>query len=176
MITVGAVGSVSVGHVLDCNKKTFEKALKAYDPLLYVVWNPKKLKGHGCWQIRRRSDVLAPVDVAELDPTKIILKLDYQEYDWVNVIMDCAFLNYDALRKLKEMDMWQYATTSEKLDEVIARKTQDKQEQLMQQRENDLRYMSNYFSKELRAWREAIRGGANPHEIAKYWDSVKEAE
>jgi hypothetical protein len=176
MIKVGPVGQVSKGHVLDCNKKAFEKTLKAYDPLLYVVWNPKKLKGHGCWEIRRKSDLLAPVDVAELDSTKIILKLDYQEYNWVNSIMDCAFLNYDAFRKLREMDMWQYATTSEKLDEVIARKTRDKQEKLAQQREEDLRYMSKYFSKELREWREAIRSGANPYDIARHWDSVKEAE
>lgn len=176
MIKVGAVGRVSVGHVLDCNKKAFEKTLRNYDPLLYVVWNPFKVKGHGCWEIRRKSDLLTPVDVAELDPERIILKLDYKEYNWVNSIMDCEFLNYDAFRKLKEMDMWQYATDGESLDEVIRRKTRDKQEQIAARREEELRYMSKYFSKELRAWREAIRGGANPYEIARHWDSVKEAD
>jgi hypothetical protein len=80
VISVGPVGSVSIGHVLDCNKKAFEAALTAYDPLLYVKWNPKKMRGHGVWEIRRKPEFYSAVDVAEL-PDCFVVKLGLYEND-----------------------------------------------------------------------------------------------
>ena len=98
-----SVGKLCKGHVLDVNPKQFQRALQSYDKQLYITWNPKKLKGNGCWEIRRKPEFNSALDIVELDDVKII-KVGPYENQLVHHIMDCAFLNYDQIRKLKEMD------------------------------------------------------------------------
>ncbi len=175
MIKVGPVGKVSVGHVLDCNKERFEKALQAYDPMLYVRWNPKKMKGHGCWEIRRRPEFNCALDVAELDEKTALVKVGPREIDVVHHVLDCAFLNYDQLRKIKEMDTYQYGDAKQ-WQELVERKGRDKKEleasQGMQRRREAIRT----FRKQINAFREYILNGGNPHNIGKFWDNVSALE
>lgn len=103
MIFVGATGSVVKGDILDCSVKGFSRALKELDPRLYVRWNPAKLKNYGCWEIRIRPMYKEAQFVATLDG-KSYSDVRYRENNLVNHVLDCAFLNYDAIRKLKEMD------------------------------------------------------------------------
>lgn len=100
------VGKLIRGHVLDVNKKGFDRALKNYDPQLYTIWNPKKLRGHGCWEIRRKPTKKTALHVASFQGTDYYQLFDV-EYDLIHHVLDCAFLNYDAIRKLKEMDTFQ---------------------------------------------------------------------
>jgi hypothetical protein len=104
-IEVGPTGQTIEGHLLDVNVKAFNEALRAYDPLLYTKWNPRKLNGWGCWEIRRKPTYKRIVDYT-ISKKLAIFKLEYVENEVINHVLDCAFLNYDAIRKLKEMDTW----------------------------------------------------------------------
>lgn len=173
-IELGPVGRVAEGHVLDCNKKSFERALQNYDPMLYIRWNPKKLRGHGCWEIRRRPEFNSALDVTEFGEA-VIVKVGPREIDLVHHVMDCAFLNYDQLRKLKEIDTWQYGTSTQYQD-LVERKTRDRKEleqsQGMQRRREAIRT----FRKQINEFREYILNGGNPHMIGAFWDGVSELE
>lgn len=175
MIKLGPVGKVSEGHVLDCNKKSFEKALQHYDPMLYVRWNPKKMRGHGCWEIRRKPEFNCALDVAELDEQTALIKVGPREIDIVHHVLDCAFLNYDQIRKIKEMDTRQYGTATQ-WQELVQRKTEERKEleasKGMQRRREAIRT----FRKQINAFREYILNGGNPHMIGAFWDQVSELE
>jgi hypothetical protein len=174
-ITVGPVGKISVGHVLDCNKDRFEEALRNYDPMLYVRWNPKKMRGHGCWEIRRRPEFNCALDIAELDETTALVKVGPREIDIVHHVLDCAFLNYDQIRKLKEMDTRQYGDVNQ-WQELVARKTQERQDlewsQGMKRRSEAIRT----FRRQINEFRQYILNGGNPHMIGQFWDQVSELE
>lgn len=102
-IWVGPVGKVVKGHVLDVNVKAFGQALKELDKRLYVRWNPEKIKNHGCWEIRISPSKPVALHMGTWQGTDFY-SLEYIEQNTIHHILDCAFLNYDALRKLKEMD------------------------------------------------------------------------
>lgn len=176
-VIIGPVGSLVRGNVLDVAVKPFVETMRftLNDPLLYVKWNPKKLQGHGCWEIRRRPENLSAVDATEYNGD-LYLKLDYKEYDWVHHVLDCAFLNYDAIRKLKEMDTWQHGGTVQDLEDVIYQKTRDRQEREREQRKKDLAYMVKHYKREINLYKEMIRDGNSPTLIANNWNSVKEAD
>lgn len=96
-------GRLSTGHVLDVNQKSFEETLQFYDKQLYTKWNPKKLGGWGCWEIRRKADTKSVAEIVQFQDMNI-LKIDYVDFNDIHHVLDCAFLNYDALNKLKSMD------------------------------------------------------------------------
>jgi len=98
-------GKIIRGHVMDVSLKPFERALKDHDKSLYVRWNPKKLKGHGCWEIRRHPTKKTAVYQGTHNGAAFY-KLMSVEYNDIHHIMDCAFLNYDQIRKIKEMDVF----------------------------------------------------------------------
>ncbi len=171
---MGPTGKLIKGHVLDCNEKLFNEALRFYDKQLYTKWNPHKLRGVGCWEIRRRPEFNSAVDVVEFEGN-LIFKVGPKEYDLVHHILDCAFLNYDAIRKLREMDMWQHGNATQYQDEV-ERRTRDRKEREKEEFAKERRAMVRYFRKGIRGFMESLKDGVNPHAIANHWDAVKEAE
>lgn len=173
-ILMGPCGNIIKGHVLDVNQKKFNEALRTHDPLLYTRWNPNKLRGHGCWEIRRRPEFTTITDVCEYEG-KLIFRLEPQEFDLVHHVLDAAFLNYDQLRKLKEMDTFQYGSASAWQD-AMDRKRRDAKELAMQKALQARKEAAKTFKKEIQSFKEFVRGGGNPHLIAQYWDRVKELE
>lgn len=171
---IGPVGKVAIGHVLDVNKRRFEKALRDYDPMLYVKWNPKKLHGHGVWEIRRKPEFLTAVDVAEVGDDYII-KLDLYENDLVHHVLDCAFLNYDQIRKLQEMDTWRYGDATTWQD-MIEQKTLDRQAHEIAAGQQRRREAARTFKKQIQALKEHVLNGGNPHDIGKYWETAPTLE
>lgn len=167
-------GNLIKGHVLDVNEALFNEALRFYDKQLYTKWNPNKLHGWGCWEIRRRPEFNTALDVAEFEGN-LIFKVGPKEYDMVHHVLDCSFLNYDAIRKLREIDCWQYGTAEQYQDEV-ARRTRDRREKEQLAVQKERTYMVRHYKSEIRSFMEAIKGGANPYAIAQHWDSVKEAD
>lgn len=98
-------GKVVTGHVLDCNKKHLEKALKDYDKQLYLKWNPDKANKVGMWEVRRKPNQKTAWPMWELGDS-IVFDLKYVENDIENHVMDVPFLNYNILKRIKEMDTW----------------------------------------------------------------------
>jgi hypothetical protein len=174
---MGPTGNLIQGHVLDVDRKAFEQAMRftLNDNQLYTKWNPSKLGGWGCWEIRRRPDFNSALDVSEFEGN-VIFKIGPKEYDLVHHVLDCAFLNYDAIRRLKEIDTWQYGNAGAGLEDEIERRTRTRREREKEQAKKELSYMARYYRTEIRGFMEAIRSGVNPHSIAQYWDSAKEAD
>ena len=172
-LAMGPTGKLIRGHVLDVAVRPFTETLRftLNDPYLYVKWNPQKMRGWGCWEIRRAPEFNSALDVAELNGN-LIFKVGPKEYDLVHHVLDCAFLNYDAIRKLKEMDTWRWGSSSEYQDEV-ERQTATRKQRDAERRKKELSYMAKYYKQEIRGFQEAIRDGVNPHAIANYWDRVK---
>lgn len=166
---MGPMGKVIRGHVLDCSVTGITRALKDYDPQLYVKWNPKKIRGHGCWEIRRIPNNKTIADAAEFQGNWII-KVDYVENDIINHVLDCAYLNYDAVRKVKEMDCW-------KSDHWIHRLDQDEEERrtnALEKAKNELRYNSKQIKPLMKAFKDMIGSGLNPAQIAQHWGNMQD--
>lgn len=176
-ILMGPTGNVIKGHVLDVAIKPFVKTLRftLQDPYLYVKWNPEKYMGWGCWEIRRRPEFNSALDVTEFDGN-LIFQVGPKENDLVHHVLDCAFLNYDAIRKLKEMDTWQYGERGADWQDEVERQTRTRREREREAAQNEMRAMTNYFRREIRQFKEMIKDGVNPASIAQHWDSAKAAE
>lgn len=171
-VWVGPVGQVTHGHVLDVARGPFERALRDYDSLLYVTWNPKKLKGWGCWEIRRRPEKKIAVDIVPYHGNTYV-RCEYVEQDMVNHVLDCAFLNYDQLRKIRSMDMWsKFGGKGESFGAKL-----DAMQDAAQAREKaaaieSRRYMAKQFKSEIKDFKEMILSGTNPADIALHWDET----
>lgn len=168
-VWVAPVGNVVSGHVLDVAKKPFERALQDYDPQLYVKWAPKKLRGHGCWEIRRRPESLAIVDYAEYQGNTYF-KLGYREVDLIASILDCAFLNYDQLRKIRDMDTFRVGPKQWIADQEYT--AAQMQAARKERAKEELRYAAKEYKREIRDFKEFVLSGHNPHQIAQHWDQA----
>lgn len=166
-IKVGPCGGLVAGHVLDVEKRGFERALRDYDSLLYVKWNPLKLRGHGCWEIRRRPAQKEVVDITEWKGVSFV-KIDYYETNLTNHILDAAFLNYDQLRKLQEMDttnLHGYAS----FNDYLEAKEKAHREAVKARALESRKYTAKQFKREIKDLRELVQSGFNPAHIADYW-------
>ncbi len=105
MILHGPTGKTIRGHVLDVSIKPFLRALGDLDDKLYIRWNTTKVRGWGCWEIRRKPSTKTAVYMGTHQGADFY-KLMYLDHKTTHHVMDCAFLNYDQIRKLKEMDSW----------------------------------------------------------------------
>ena len=172
-ILTAPTGKLISGDVLDVNRKNFDRALRAYDPLLYTKWNPKKVGGWGCWEIRRRPEYKVIVDYAEYK-NDLYLRLEYKELNHINHVLDIAFLNYNALEKVKSMDSWKHLGSGGKVNETNVHnwieQLDNKAAELLAMKEAKVREERNYqlrsMSKQMSVLREAVLSGTNPHEIA----------
>jgi hypothetical protein len=156
------------GTVLDVAPAAFEQRLKDYDPQLYVRWNPRKLKRHGCWEIRRRDTMKSIVDWAEFEGN-CYTRLEYAENELVNHVLDCAFLNYDALRKLQEMDTWNKGYGVGSIVDQAERNLDHHRAQLAAKAKADMAYQLKQHKSEWRDLKDEIARGMDPSQIAAYW-------
>lgn len=172
-ILMGPTGKTIKGHCLDVSIKPFLRALRDHDPLLYVKWNPNKCAGWGCYEIRRKPEFTTIKDIAEYQG-HLILDIGYVENDLMNHVLDCAFLNYDQIRKIKSIDTWGVGPR-QWLDnrEYMAKK----QKELNKEKAKyAMRDAAKTFKKEINQYKEFVNSGNNPHLIAGLIDSVKESE
>lgn len=175
-IEIGPTGYLITGTVFDCNRSTIEEAIKAYDPLLYLKWNPTKQYGMGVWELRRRPEQKSIKETICYCGINYHV-LDYRELDVENHVFDLPVLGPYVVEKVKKADMWVRAdydhhntrrltTMLDGLDSVrekLKQNTIDKaREEAIYQFKQDKQIMAGY--------REAILSGTNPADIAKYWD------
>jgi hypothetical protein len=160
-------GKIITGHVLDVAVAPLERALKDYDKLLYVKWNPRKMRGWGMWEIRRRPENKSIVDVAEFKGMSIV-RLEYDELEIINHVLDVPYLNYDVITKLQAMDRWNDKYWAANLDynEAVHRDEGERKNR------KELIYGMKQYKKEIREFKEAVLSGHNPAEIAKAWNKI----
>lgn len=175
-IKIGPTGATVQGSVLDCNKQSLERAVKFYDPLLYIKWNPNKLNKTGVWELRRRPEKKTVKETIEYHGTKYH-NLDYVELDIVNHIFDLHTLNYQVIEKLKKTDTWLRAgfdghntkKITRLLDEVEGNRIR-LQEQGQKKLDDTMAYELKQDKAVFDRFREDIASGLNPAEIAKHWN------
>ncbi len=166
----GPTGHICKGHVLDVSLKPFQRALKAYDPYLYVTWNPNKLKGWGCWEIRRKPEMMSIKDIIEFNGNTIV-EIDYLEQDVINHVLDCAFLNYDQLRKIKSIDTWtNFGEKGKNFSAEVDNKAIAYAEEQRSKIKKETSYVAKQYKKEIKAFKEYVLSGNNPANIARYWN------
>lgn len=165
---LGPTGRLSAGHVLDVARVPFQRALRDYDSQLYVRWNPAKLRGWGCWEIRRQPAEKSVVETATYKGQTIV-RLEYLENDLVHHVLDCAFLNYDQLRKLKDMDTYKYSSVSAWQDAQESIAKDRKAAQALKAR-SELKYLSKQIKSEMKDFRDYVASGHSPHQLANHWD------
>jgi hypothetical protein len=160
-IEIGPTGRICRGHVLDIGKDTLEARLRGYDPLLYLAWNPKKRRGYGCWEVRRRPDKMTATPWAELENGQIIFKLDYVENNLIHHVMDADILSHDVMSRLAEMDMWKYADA---VGEAEYR-GQQREERLTAEAHAESMYVAKQHRRQIQEIKELILSGVNPARI-----------
>jgi hypothetical protein len=175
-IWLGPVGNISRGHVLDCSKAPLEQRLRDYDPLLYVVWNPKKLKGHGCWEVRRRDEkkTVRPEDVVVYKGNTYVYP-KYHELNLINHVMDLPHLNYRLFEKLKRMDMWNQKDMGDKgkyfakQAEYLEAKHDEAYEDKLTK---ELQYGLKQLMPEMKDFKDYVNSGGDPYALAGVWDKA----
>ena len=187
-IEVKPTGKVIKGHVLDCSVGPLVERLRDIDPLLYVAWNPKKLRGWGVWEVRRKSEektvrmpreweipgkgkIGIPGDVTSFGGMTIVYP-KYHEIDLVNHVLDVPFLNYGVLEKIKAMDSWEmkdmgykgknFVKQAEYLEAKHLEKIEDKAIE-------ELEYGLKQIKGEVRDLQEFVASGGNPYRLADHW-------
>lgn len=154
-------GKIIQGHVLDMNPRNFERLLKDYDRQLYIYWNPKKLGGWGCWEIRRHPNQKTAILDAEVGGMKIY-RLEYLEHDMISHVMNCAYLNYERLEHLKKIDTW----VDGKYGATFAKELEDEEDQKITELEKksveEMKYGFRHEKWAARKMREAVADGVNP--------------
>lgn len=176
MIHVGATGRLVQGDVLDSNKEHLERALKAYDPQLYLRWNVKKRKGLGVWELRRRPNEKTATLQGYLPNGQPVLYLDYKEVDIENHVKDVPILGYDLVEWVKRCDQWaamnyeegQHQRVDSWLDQMDAG-----YDRFLSKTETTNQAEAVYGLKQergmIRDYKDAILSGTNPASIARWW-------
>lgn len=176
MILVGPTGSVVRGDVLDVSKAGLEAALKAYDPQLYLKWNPKKLGGHGVWEVRRAPEEKSAIFHGEFNGGELY-SIEEFEVDMIAHIMDVPYLNYSVVERLKSMDQWaksgmRHRKDTERASSYVSAAVQ--QEKVIKAKEeqaalDDAYYGMKQEKRALKELREVILRGENPNNLARFW-------
>lgn len=164
MVKTAPTGKIITGHVLDCNPRGVERALQRHDKNLYVKWNPDKLQGYGCWEVRMRPTQYSVKRVYDWTDHAII-HLDYVESDMLHHVKDVPFMNYDVVKQIKDMDTWQYDSF---VDE-IERQEMEREHTYRQKNREELRYKLRHNRSLARDLQNAVLQGANLNDLARHW-------
>jgi len=167
-IVMGATGNIIRGHVLDCSKAPLERKLRELDSNLYVKWNPRKLKGFGTWEIRRRPELKTAKDFAIYNGDCYTL-VDYVENDMENHILDVPFLNYGVLTKLQSMDTWSVSCDSGKFSDEMERRAESFKQKEEASAKSERKYALKQQRSMVRDLMDYTLSGGDPADIARYW-------
>lgn len=168
MILVGPTGCTIRGTVLDSAVAPLEQKLREYDRQLYFRWNPKKLKGWGCWEVRRKPNEKTVKEVLSYGGNTYVV-VDYIENNFDNHIMDVAYLNYDILTKLKRMDTWAVSDHGKDFATEMDRRERDYKEKTEEQAKAERRYNIAQHKSMVRDLMDYTLSGGDPSKIANYW-------
>jgi hypothetical protein len=167
-ILMGPTGKLIEGHVLDSAKAPLERALKQYDPQLYLKWNPKKVYGWGCWELRMKPMCKSIVAVEKLGNASIV-KIDYKELNVVNHVFDIPFLNYEVLKRVKQADTWTASIKGKNFGRDLEYKEAKIFEKEDERANRERDYMAKQHKREINELKEYILSGHNPYRLADYW-------
>jgi len=147
-------GKLITGSVFDGNKARIERALKFYDPQLYIKWNPKKRRGWGMWEVRRKPDFLTSVYQGSFNGVGYHTA-EYKESDIIHHVLDVPVLTDSLVGKIKSMDTWQTKRWQDHMEYEGAKY----QERIEQGAREELRYEIKQHRREWKELAAAVREG-----------------
>lgn len=150
-------GWITVGSIMDCNRKNFERLLKDYSESLYVGWNPLKREGKGCWEVWHRPSKKTAVYEGEFEGIQMY-SLEYKVSDFEHHVYDLDFLHYSFIEKLRRMDMWANKQFIQQMDDRL----EEDQDKLDKVEEDSIKYAAKHYKAEFKKMHEAVQGGINP--------------
>lgn len=149
------LGNSVKGSVFDCNRKSFERLLKEEDPNLFLVWNPTKNSGFGCWQIWINPLQKSLVHKADYEGNSIS-SIEYRFIPVEHHIMDLPVLDYSVIEKLKKSRV-----TVEDImyqDYEARRKLQKEKDSYLDDRKHAIKQTKQYW----KAFKDHVQSGYNP--------------
>lgn len=161
-------GNIIRGHVLDCAVGPLVERLRDLDPQLYVTWNPKKLRGWGVWEIRRRPDFKVAKEVIPYGGNTYVVA-DYVENNFENHILDVPFLNYNVITRLKEMDTWNISRDTDKFAAEMDYRDKKAKEKIAADAKAERRYELKQQKTMIRDLMDYTLSGGDPSLIANHW-------
>jgi hypothetical protein len=167
-IWVSPTGNTIRGHVLDCSVGPLVERLRDHDPQLYISWNPKKLRGWGCYEIRRRPNLKTVKEVLPYGGNTYVV-VDYVENNFENHVLDVAFLNYKALEKIKQMDTWQHSRYGKNFMASMDSIAESHAEKAKEAALNERRYELKQHKTMVRDLMDYTLSGGDPSQIANHW-------
>lgn len=176
------------GHVLDVAKKPLLEALRRYDVQLYVKWNPKKLQGHGCWELRRKPEmktvregrfldtpyrgrVFFPGDIHDLGDFTIV-EPKYHETSFENHVKDFTHLSYGMVGWIAAHDLWtmdQCGFKGKNFTKEAEYREAKYEEKIDEDADADKQYMIKQHRTQFNDFRSYINTGGNPYRLMDYW-------
>lgn len=167
-IWVSPTGNTIRGHVLDCSVGPLVERLRDYDPQLYVRWDDKKLRGWGCWSVRRRPNTKTVKESVVYGGNTYHI-VDYVENNFENHVLDVPFLNYQILEKLKQMDTWRHSNYGQNFMGAMDSKAEDHAEKAKQAALQERRYELRQQKTMVRDLMDYTLSGGDPSRIANHW-------
>lgn len=158
-------GNIITGSIFDCNRKNFEKMLRAYWDRLYVGWNPYKEQGRGCWEVwsrpSQKTAVISyesPEKLPSGNPEFTIVTTQYKPNDYEHWVADLPFLSYDFIKKLREMDGWENKNQVADHDHAY----EQQREKADKDEEEHLKYIVRHNKQAFRDLLDYTQQGYNP--------------
>lgn len=136
------IGNITKGTLHDCNRKAFERSIRAYDSKLIVGWNPLKRDGLGVWEVWRLPE---HKPVSEMS-------------DFEHWVADLPYLSYGFIEKLKSMDSW--ANKHQVVDSEQA--AEDYESALNKHEEELVKYAVKHNKRAFREMAGHVKQGINP--------------
>lgn len=155
-------GWVIRGSLFDCNRKSFERALRNYSDRLYLGWNPMKREGRGCWEVWHRPTLKTATVVYNVSGI-IIAKTDYKPNDFEHWVADLEFLNMSFIKRLREMDAWENKQLVSGHDD----QHQDFMDKMEREESEHLKYVVKHNKQAFRDLLDYTQQGYNPLEFFK---------
>lgn len=156
-LEIGPTGNLIQGNIFDCNKKSFVRALKAYDNQLYLVWNPKKREGLGVWEVWRNPTKKTLVNQGVYEGNTLFT-LEYKPNSFEHHVQDLEYLSYNFITRLHEMDMWNNKQFLDQMDQRL----EDDQDKLNKSEEESIKYAVKHNKKLFKELAQLTKEGYNP--------------
>lgn len=150
-------GHVVKGSIFDCNRATFERAIKAYASNLFVGWNPYKNQEQGCWEVWAMPSKKTPIYQGSIDGHPFY-SLETVPNDFEHHVYDLQYLTLDFVGKLREMDMWANRHYLDQMDQYI----DDYEQELDEKLAADIKYTVKHNKSVFRKLKQFALDGLNP--------------
>lgn len=176
-IEIGVTGKIVRGNSLDVNRKAFEQSLRNLDPQLYLVWNPIKRSGMGCWEILRRPDKKKAVYRATHEGVNFF-EITTNDKDSA-LVRELEHLHYRVIEDMASKDINRiFNRKPHESDEVfmerVYRETDYRQQQhqqaVMAKAHEESTYIARQHKKEIRELRELALSGFNLARVMGQWN------